>query len=221
MAGDSLEEYYRARAPEYEQIYYRDHPARQAELAAEAKRLVALASGKTVLELACGTGYWTRVMSQTAARITASDIAPEALVEAGKKQYGCKVSFIAADMFTHSFGEGSFDLVALGFWLSHQPRQEYDRLFDVISRPLKKGGLIWMIDNNPPAEGSAEMSCQTDEFGNNYKHRFLSDGRSFVILKNYFSRKELETILGSRLGIRSLVHDEYYWSSVLGLSGTE
>jgi len=220
MTGDSLEEYYRARAPEYEQIYYRDNPTRQAELAAEAKRLAELASGKTVLDLACGTGYWTRVMSQTAARITASDIAPEALIEARKKEYGCEISFVQADMFAHSFGDSSFNLVALGFWFSHHPRQRYDQLFDVLTRPLNKDGLIWMIDNNPPAEGSVEMSCQIDEFGNNYKHRYLSDGRSFVILKNYFSRKELETILGSRFRILSLMHEEYYWSAVLDLHGT-
>jgi ubiquinone/menaquinone biosynthesis C-methylase UbiE len=220
MAGDSLEEYYRARAPEYEQIYYRDNPDRRAELDAEAKLLAKLASGKTVLELACGTGYWTRVMSQTAARITASDIAPEALAEAQKKEYGCEVMFVQADMFDHSFGDSAFDLVALGFWFSHHPRQSYDQLFDVLTRPLKKGGLIWMIDNNPPAEGSGEVSFQTDEYGNNYKHRYLSDGRPFLILKNYFSHKELEETLGSRFVIRSLIHSEYYWSAVLGSSGT-
>jgi len=220
MPGDNLEEYYRARAPEYEQIYYRDNPVRRAEIDAEADRLAELASGKTVLELACGTGYWTRVMSRTAARITASDIASEALVEAKKKQYGCDVTFAQADMFTESFGEGSFDLVALGFWFSHQPRQEYDRLFDVLTKPLKKNGLIWMIDNNPPAEGSAELSCEVDEFGNNYKRRYLSDGRPFVILKNYFSHNELSATLGLRFTIRSLVYRDYYWSVVLEMAGT-
>ena len=221
MAGDSLEEYYRARAPEYEQIYYRDNPVRRAEIDAEAKRLAELVSGKSVLELACGTGYWTRVMAQTAARITASDIAPEALVEAKKKQFHCDITFVEADMFANSFGENAFDLVALGFWFSHHPRQEYDRLFDILIRPLKQNGLIWMIDNNPPAEGSAEMSCHVDEFGNNYKHRYLSDGRPFVILKNYFSHNELEEILGRRFTLRSLVYGQFYWSVVLQPCGTE
>ena len=36
MHGDDIEEYYRARAPEYEQIYYRDNPVRRAEIDAEA-----------------------------------------------------------------------------------------------------------------------------------------------------------------------------------------
>ena len=220
MVGDSLEEYYRARAPEYEQIYYRDHPARQAELAAEAERLAHLAAGKTVLELACGTGYWTKVMSATATRIVASDIAPEAIVEAQKKTYGCEVEFVAADMFTHAFDDRAFDLVALGFWFSHHPRQEYSRLFDLLTRPLKPRGLIWMTDNNPPAEGTGEESHEIDEHGNNYKLRSLSNGRTFLILKNYFSRNDLEEILESRFEIRSLVHNPYYWSAVVTPRGT-
>jgi len=220
MVGDNLEEYYRARAPEYEQIYYRDDPERQAELDAEAGRLARLASKKVILELACGTGYWTRVMSQTARSITASDITAEAIIEAQKKEYRCRVDFVHADMFRHSFGDACFDLVALGFWFSHQARQEYDRLWEVVRRPLRKGGLIWMVDNNPPAEGSLETSHQRDSFGNNYKRRYVSDGRTFLILKNYFSRAELEEIFSRRFEIRSLVHNRCYWSAVLALPGT-
>jgi ubiquinone/menaquinone biosynthesis C-methylase UbiE len=204
MFGDDIEEYYRARASEYEQIYYRDNPVRRDEIDAEAARLAELVSGRTVLELACGTGYWTRVMSRTARSIVASDIAPETLVEARKKEYGCPVEFVAADMFAHSFGESSFDMVALGFWFSHQPRQEYDRLFQTLLRPLRRDGLIWMIDNNPPAEGMPVESV-LDEHGNNYKKRDLSDGRSFLILKNYFRSDELESILGPR-----------FWVSITG-----
>ena len=220
MVGDSLEEYYRARAPEYEQIYYRDDPERQGELDAEAERLARLASGKVILELACGTGYWTRVMSQTARSITASDITPEAMIEAKKKEYRCPVDFVQANMFEHSFGGACFDLVALGFWFSHQPRQEYDRLYEIATRPLRKNGLIWMVDNNPPAEGSLETSHQVDSHGNNYKKRAVSDGRTFLVLKNYFSRAELEEIFSRRFEIRSLVHNRYYWSAVLALPGT-
>jgi ubiquinone/menaquinone biosynthesis C-methylase UbiE len=214
MLGDDIEEYYRARAPEYEQIYYRDDPLRRAEIDTEAVRLAELAAGRTVLELACGTGYWTQVMSRTAKSIIASDIAAETLIEARKKEYHCPVEFKTEDMFAVSYDEGAFDLVALGFWFSHQPRQEYERLFQILTRPLRSDGLIWMIDNNPPAEGSA-VDPHLDEHGNNYKQRNLSDGRSFLIVKNYFGGEELADIFGRRFGVRSLIHNRYYWSVVL------
>ena len=46
MLGDNIEEYYRARAPEYEQIYYRDNPVRRGEIDAEAARLAELVVGE-------------------------------------------------------------------------------------------------------------------------------------------------------------------------------
>lgn len=215
MPNDEMERYYRARAPEYEQIYYRDVPERRRELAEEAARLAELVTAKSVLELACGTGYWTQVMSRTAASLTASDLSPEMLDEARKKSYGIPVDFVPADMFAHAFPDKQFDFLALGFWFSHQPRQEFGRLFDVLTAPLKPGGLVWMIDNNPPAEGPAMETAGRDDFGNNYKKRFLDSGERYTILKNYFSRADLETILAPRFVIKSLIHNKYYWSVVL------
>jgi ubiquinone/menaquinone biosynthesis C-methylase UbiE len=216
MPDHNTEDYYRARAPEYEQIYYREVPERRREIDEEAERLRALVKNRTVLELACGTGYWTRVMSETAAAVTASDISAEMIAEARKKMYTCPVEFAVADMLTQDFGVKDFDVVALGFWYSHQPRQHYDRLYECLTRPLKSGGRIWMIDNNPPAEGSLHHSEGSDEYGNNYKRRFLDDGREYVIVKNYFTRPELEALLRPKFDIYSLVHQVYYWSVVLG-----
>lgn len=215
MQNNDLEQYYRARAPEYEQIYYRDMPERRQELSEEASRLADLVAGKSVLELACGTGYWTQVMSRTAASISASDLSEEMLGEARKKTYGIPVEFTRADLFEHSFPEKTFDVLALGFWYSHQPRQEFERLYDVLCAPLKPGGLIWMIDNNPPAEGPKLETAGTDDFGNNYKRRFLDSGEQYTILKNYFGRADLETLLSPHFVIKSLIHNKYYWSVVL------
>ena len=204
--------YYRARAAEYEQIYYREVPERRKELADEVVRLRELASGMNILELACGTGYWTQVMSETARRITGIDISSEMLVHAKKKPMSCPVDFVDADMFTHAWAPRSFDLIALGFWFSHQPRQEYDKLFDLLDLCLSENGLIWMIENNPPAEGAGQHSTGTDEFGNNYKQRFLDNGERYVILKNYFSENELLSLFSLRYQVRRIVYGTYYWS---------
>ncbi|RKX25458.1 MAG: hypothetical protein DRP45_05860 [Candidatus Zixiibacteriota bacterium] len=215
MQNRELQEYYRARAPEYEQIYYRDNPQRRAEIDEQAGLLRDLVKGKDVLELACGTGYWTKIMSETASSIMAVDSAPEMLVEARKKTYRVPVEFAEADMFTESFGSDKYDIVALGFWFSHQPKQEYDRLFEVLAAPLKKTGQIWMIDNNPPAEGPEMRPVGIDHFGNKYKKRFLDNGEEYVILKNYFSRDDLVGYFEETFEIVSLVHKTCYWSAIL------
>lgn len=215
MSNDEMRQYYRDRAPEYEQIYYRDVPERQRELKEEADRLERLAEGKRVLELACGTGFWTQVMSRTASEIVALDVSREMIAEARKKNLSDSVRFMVSDLYDSPPESETFDIVALGFWFSHHPRQDFDQLFDVLNRGVKRNGLIWIIDNNPPAEGSINTSVRVDEHGNNYKRRKLDNGREFVILKNYFSRQELETLFGERFVVKNLVYGLYYWSAVL------
>ncbi len=211
----SIIDYYRARAGEYEQIYYRDVPERRKEIDDACEFVRKVATKKTVLDLACGTGYWTKVASETAKSVVAVDIAPEMIKEAKSKKYGCPVEFAVSDLYHPPFAPGSFDLIILGFWLSHEPRQNYDNLFDSILSPLRPDGHIWMIDNNPPAEGAKSDSVGLDEFGNNRKLRRLQNGDEFIIVKNYFSKEELQNLLSKRFKIESLIHQKYYWSALL------
>jgi len=76
-------------------------------------------------------------------------------------------------------------------------------------------GRIWMIDNNPTAEGDTRDPVGYDKFGNHYTRRKLDDGQEYVILKNYFGEAELREILGVRFHIERLTYGECYWSVVL------
>ena len=58
LASLSSLDYYRRRAGEYEAIYAK--PERQADLARLRSSIPARLAGRRVLEVACGTGYWTR-----------------------------------------------------------------------------------------------------------------------------------------------------------------
>ncbi len=211
----SITDYYSQRAPEYEQIYFREIPDRRKEIDNEAGRVRELTAGKTILELACGTGYWTRVASENAKSILASDISPEMIAEAKRKTYNCPVDFVLADLYNLPFPSHSFDLLILGFWFSHEPKQGYSRLLDILSSMITPGGQIWMIDNNPPAEGTDTDSSGTDAHGNNLKRRLLVNGKEFVIIKNYFSAGELRAIFAPRFDIGRLTFGSYYWSVVL------
>jgi SAM-dependent methyltransferase len=213
MSESELVEYYRHRAAEYEQIYYRDDPARRAELAAEAGRLQELARGRRVLDPACGSGWWLPYMSG-AESIVAADISMEMLSVARTKGLPCPVEFVQADLYHPPFRPGCFDLITVGFWLSHHPRQEYSSLFEAISEPLAPGGRLWLIDNNPPAEGATLQTVRHDEYGNRYARRYLDDGRPFVILKNYFARDDLSEILESFFVLKRLTYGKCYWSAV-------
>jgi len=215
MVDHKLINYYRARAPEYEQAYYRPVPERRREIDNEAEYLRGLVKGKDVLDIACGTGYWTQIMSQTARFIAAADISPEMLREACKKEYKAPVEFAIADLYRVPFQPASFDIVSLGFWFSHESKRRYDQFFQRIVQPLKDDGLIWMVDNNPPAEGSRMDSVGTDSEGNNLKKRYLHSGEEYIILKNYFTEDQLRATFAHYFSVRRLVYKKYYWSVLL------
>ncbi|AXE81348.1 class I SAM-dependent methyltransferase [Streptomyces atratus] len=96
--GDSLlaEQlaYYRARAAEYDRVY-----AEREDL----RRLSALVDGLPsvgdVLELACGTGRWTRAIAARARSVTALDAAPEMPDIARAHTASSRVRFLRADVF--------------------------------------------------------------------------------------------------------------------------
>lgn len=212
---DEMDRYYDLRAPEYEQIYYRDIPERRAELDFAAESLKKLADGQRVLDLACGTGYWSKVASQTAAEVVALDKSMPMIKEARQKQYGCPVRIHQADLYSHGIEPDQFDLVLLCFWFSHHSKADFRRLFETVFSPAKQTGRIWLIDNNPPAEGSENISARVDEHGDNYKRRYLDDGSEFIILKNYYSADELKAIFGRYATIEELRYGHYYWTAEL------
>jgi demethylmenaquinone methyltransferase/2-methoxy-6-polyprenyl-1,4-benzoquinol methylase len=215
LKDPGLIEYYRARAAEYEHIYFRHQPERRAEIAAEVARLQGLVAGGKVLDLACGTGYWTEPMSLSASQIVAADIAPEMLAQARAKHYSCPVDFVMADLFHLPLRAGVFDFVTLGFWLSHHPRQDYAGLIARILYPLRRGGRIWMIDNNPSTESSRNPVVGSDDHGNSIIRRRLENGSEFTILKNYFTAEQLREALEPHLVMERLEYGRYYWSAVL------
>ena len=91
----SMADYYQARAPEFEIVY--DKPERQADLPRLRSWLADEARGATLLEVACGTGYWTSVAATTAKAIVATDFNPGPLEIARSKGLGPHVTFAQAD----------------------------------------------------------------------------------------------------------------------------
>jgi SAM-dependent methyltransferase len=206
---EELQNYYSRRANEYEEIYQK--PERQPELARLKGMLSDLLRGHRILELACGTGYWTAVIAPIAQSIVATDTSEETIVIAKRKAYPPnRVQFILADAYVLDNVPGSFTSGFAGFWWSHIPKQRLSDFLHGFHRRLGNGAQVVFIDNRY-VEGSSTPIAGQDEAGNTYQVRPLRDGSQHRVLKNFPSADDLRAVLhGSSQGLEVSELD-YFW----------
>src|SRR5260370_23401473 len=125
-------DYYRARAAEYDEWWFRggrydrgaDLNARwHADTAAVDAALVDWLGKhrpRNVLELACGTGLFTRHLAPRTDHVTALDASSEVLAINRARVGGDNVEYIEADLFSWQ-PQRPYDAVFFSFWLSHVP----------------------------------------------------------------------------------------------------
>jgi 2-polyprenyl-3-methyl-5-hydroxy-6-metoxy-1,4-benzoquinol methylase len=185
---DKLASYYAQRASEYERIYAK--PERQADLRALEARIQKMFAGRKVLELACGTGYWTPFIASTAAQVTALDLNDEVLEIARTKKHADKVDFVKGSAYDIPDLGRAHDALFAGFWWSHVPLQKLDGFLTDVASRIKPGALIAFLDNRY-VEGSSTPLARRDTQGNAYQLRNLDDGSTHEVLKNFPSESEL------------------------------
>src|SRR5882724_3272763 len=187
--ASNLPDYYARRAGEYEKIFAK--PERQPDLAGLRTLLPGLFAGRDVLEVACGTGYWTPLISGSARSILATDINEEVLEIARHKTYPKhNVEFKIADAYTLANVTGRFSAGFAGFWWSHVPKQRLPHFLDSLHSKLCPGAAVVFLDNNY-VEGSSTPIARRDSDGNTFQKRKLEDGAEFEVLKNFPTRTEL------------------------------
>jgi 2-polyprenyl-3-methyl-5-hydroxy-6-metoxy-1,4-benzoquinol methylase len=204
MTGE-LVEYYRRRAAEYEAIYAK--PERQGDLALLRERIPAKLRGARVLEIACGTGYWTQLVAGVAAQVVAIDLAEEPMRIARSKTYSGNPIFSTADAYALPESLGRFDAALAVFWWSHIPRQRIGEFLASLHRRLEPGAKVVLMDNRY-VEGSSSAISEIDVHGNSYQLRRLGDGSQVRVLKNFPAETELRLQLPAPLSYEAL---EYYW----------
>lgn len=217
MLNDQTIEYYQKRAREYDKIYFRNDAVRQSELAylyALSRRVLL---GRRVLDIACGTGFWTRILSDSAHSIIGLDINSDTLEVARDKNYRCPVNFIRGDFLKIDNLPEPVDGLMATFVLSHIRRQEIDDLRDTLSRILEPGAPVFFCDNNLVCEMKPELIPAGDGV-NTYKKRILENGEEYVILKNYFDSEELKRIFAEWGTITDFYFHKYYWAVCLRLA---
>jgi demethylmenaquinone methyltransferase/2-methoxy-6-polyprenyl-1,4-benzoquinol methylase len=176
--------YYAERAPEYDDWWYRrgryvrdSEPERRwlTDVAELEERLRSFAPAGDILELAAGTGIWTRRLVPTADRVVAVDANAETLARNTPA-----AELVVADIFGWQPPQ-QFDVVFFSFWLSHVPEERFDEFWSLVRSALRPDGRVFLIDSGPP-EVAVDGELQV---------RQLADGREFTIVKRFWQPDEL------------------------------
>jgi len=203
---DEQRAYYRARAREYDRWWLRegrfDHGEESnarwfADVAALETELERFGPRGDVLELACGTGLWTRRLVKHASRVVAVDAAPEVLEINRGRVADERVEYIQADLFQWVPPAAGFDVCFFGFWLSHVPESRFDAFWSAVLAALKPGGRVLFFDS-ARAEHSGARDHVAPADGEDTMTRRLDDGSEFRIVKRYYQpaslRERLEAL---------------------------
>jgi ubiquinone/menaquinone biosynthesis C-methylase UbiE len=190
--------YYEERAAEYDGVYLGKGPA-IAALSSEYKtdsagisRLLSRFGRGHVIDLACGTGYWLPFYGHNCASVTLIDQSATVLARCRKRVKELDLEnythIIQGDLFELPLDSSVYDGAIVGFLLSHFTAEEIDSFFDRLKTILKPTAELAVIDSLWSSARSPHRKKQ------GFEERFLNDGRSFQVYKNYFERIEFESM---------------------------
>jgi SAM-dependent methyltransferase len=210
-AGDHamMVEYYRRRAGEYDAVYRT--VAWRGDLAILRNWLTGHANGRTILEVAAGTGYWTAVAATVAHSITATDISAEPLAIAAARNLGEHVALVRADAWCLPDPPERCELGMAHLWWSHVRTQDRASFLSHFASRLRARATLLMIDQNH-VPGFGMPVSRRDADGNSYQTRWLDSGERFEVVKNYPDRAELEQSLGPACEHVRIVQLTHFWA---------
>lgn len=191
-ASPEMHAYYAARAPYYDAVYLK--PERAADIAFLAQHLPDRLRGRDVLEVACGTGYWTQHIASTAAKLVATDGTAEPLEFARLRPGTENVDFQQADAYALLAELGMFNAAFAGLWFSHVPCKARIQFLKSLHARLLPGARVLFIDNGLVQQKDFPIA-ETDAEGNTYQLRQLRDGSIHRVLKNFPTEDEMQLLL--------------------------
>jgi demethylmenaquinone methyltransferase/2-methoxy-6-polyprenyl-1,4-benzoquinol methylase len=204
-----MRQYYAARAPEYDRVYAK--PERQEDLRAIERWLPGALHDRDVLEVACGTGYWTQFLAPAARRLLAIDASVEVLRIARSRVQGGHVQFALGDAYRLPVPARGFEAAFAGFWFSHVPVARIGEFLQGLHQALVPGAKVVLLDNRF-VEASSTAIAERDADGNTYQLRRLEDGSTHRVLKNFPSKLELhQAVQGVASEVRH--HEwQHFWA---------
>ena len=204
-----LRGYYAARALEYDRVYLK--PERQSDLRLIEAWLPQALAGRTVLELACGTGYWSVLIREHCARLVSLDANEETLAIARARPRGESIEWLQGDAYQLPHLGREFNGAFAGFWWSHVPLDRQQSFLQGWHAALVPGAVVVLLDNRFVAGSSTPIS-ERDAQGNTYQHRALANGSTHRVLKNFPTERQLRMALEPWADEVEVVEWVHYWA---------
>ena len=207
---EALAEYYRLQAKDYHNKYYTGDSKSDMAGKPEIELLQNTFRGLDVLEIACGTGFWTEIVAESANSILATDTNSSMIAEAERRLFHLSnVSFSVADAYCLSDVTGKFTgALAVLFWC-HIPRQRIREFLIALHDKLASGSPVVFIDQ---FEDSDVKTHQRDKRGNMIARR-KADGKEFCVVKNIPNKQQLlDDLREFADDIQHKVYSSGYWS---------
>jgi len=184
-------------AEEYDRNYATEgHWAR--ELAIAIQEYLA---GRRVMEIAAGTGQWTRYLVRTARFVQASDVTERALsrlekvVRHAQEIPTGRFEVVRLDAYRPDEAPGEFDAALIVNFFQHIPRQQHDDFITRLHRRLPSGGRVLLAINHLSPRSRARLFSNPGD-PNLWEPRQTFDGRPADIIDNVFSEPDLRELFG-------------------------
>jgi demethylmenaquinone methyltransferase/2-methoxy-6-polyprenyl-1,4-benzoquinol methylase len=213
--------YYRKRAGEYDEWWFRtgryDHgeelnAAWTADVTEVESALCAWLDARRprrALELACGTGLFTRWVAPRVGTLLALDASPEVQAINRERVRAGNVEYAVADLFAWE-PAARYDFVFMSFWLSHVPDDRFDAFWAKVRASLADGGSAYVIDSGWDLTSTAKNHVRPDREGG-VAERKLNDGSEYRIVKIFHDPDALAQRLDAQGFVSHVVHTPRYF----------
>ncbi|TFW19568.1 class I SAM-dependent methyltransferase [Massilia arenosa] len=209
MSNDTLAAYYNDIAAEYDRLHA--YPEREDELGGLQDAVADLFAGHMVLELGCGTGFWTETLAYVAASIMAIDTSAAMLAVARARGLdSAVVTFAQGDALALADTPGEYSACFIGGWWSHLPKEQQDKYLKQLRARLGADALLCIVDD-AYVEGESLPIARTDMETNTWQIVTGPSGQRYEILKNYPADSSLRKRFAAHVKELRIKRTEHYW----------
>jgi len=161
--------------------------------------VAALADGKNVLDLGCGLGYGTAIISKSALKVIGADIDKDAVASAASLNRGSNMSFThiePTDKVLSSFKDSVFDIVISFQVIEHV--EDVASYLSSINRVLKKDGILFIAT---PNRNARNLSIQHP--WNHHHLREYSKEELKKLMENYFVNVKCSGLTATGISLKN------------------